>query len=186
MYNCNGQFTLHFQLNEVEAGGATAFPQAGVHVPPVKVSRTTTYFLPDLLMSVGLHRRDYPYKTVVYYLQNAAAFWFNVKRSGENDGDSLHAGCPCFALEEKMGYVHVRFIAGCSRGYLDCGCANTLTMGMSIPQIPRALSISLFFTHVYIIQLLVYPLTSLTIAQSISPGKRRGTDIIMACQYDKE
>lgn len=29
-----------------------------------------------------------------FCFQNAALFWWNLHRSGEGDGDTLHAGCP--------------------------------------------------------------------------------------------
>uniref|UniRef100_A0A0P5MAM3 procollagen-proline 4-dioxygenase n=1 Tax=Daphnia magna TaxID=35525 RepID=A0A0P5MAM3_9CRUS len=53
--------TFMFYLNDVERGGSTAFPRAGVAVKPVK---------------------------------GGAAFWYNLKRNGQGDPDTLHGACP--------------------------------------------------------------------------------------------
>ncbi|KAL3876429.1 hypothetical protein ACJMK2_034278 [Sinanodonta woodiana] len=53
--------TFLFYLEDVKAGGATAFVNINVTVPVVK---------------------------------GAAAFWYNIKRNGDADGNTLHVGCP--------------------------------------------------------------------------------------------
>ncbi|KAI0237783.1 Prolyl 4-hydroxylase subunit alpha-1 [Lamellibrachia satsuma] len=53
--------TFLFYLTDVQFGGATVFPNAGVRVKVVK---------------------------------NGAAFWYNLKSSGDLDRRTLHAGCP--------------------------------------------------------------------------------------------
>ena len=57
------------QLNDVERGGSTAFPRAGVAVSPVR---------------------------------GGAAFWYNLKRNGLGNPNTLHGACPVL-LGHKWG-----------------------------------------------------------------------------------
>lgn len=44
-------------------------------------------------------------------LQNAALFWWNLHRSGEGDGDTLHAGCPVL-VGDKWGKAGLPGVVG--------------------------------------------------------------------------
>lgn len=41
-----------------------------------------------------------------FALQNAALFWWNLRRNGDGDGDTLHAGCPVLAGDKWGEWQH--------------------------------------------------------------------------------
>lgn len=47
-----------------------------------------------------------------FCFQNAALFWWNLHKSGEGDGDTLHAGCPVL-VGDKWGKA---CLSGCKNG----------------------------------------------------------------------
>ena len=67
------------KMSDVELGGATVFLRLGARVAPSKV---------HLLCTIWFWLLFYP------LLKGDAAFWYNLKRSGEQDMMTLHAACP--------------------------------------------------------------------------------------------
>ncbi|KFP22234.1 Prolyl 4-hydroxylase subunit alpha-3, partial [Egretta garzetta] len=87
-YGLGGHYEPHFDhatsrkspLYRMKSGNRIATVMIYVSVPPSSISR------PRAWSSVGFRVNS-----------NAALFWWNLRRNGDGDGDTLHAGCPVLA-----------------------------------------------------------------------------------------
>lgn len=78
------------QLSQPEYGGATVFPYLNVAINATKV-RDLKIFSASL---TSAQARRICYTGGTYMFQGDAIFWYNLLKSGADDKNSIHAGCP--------------------------------------------------------------------------------------------